>query len=649
MRFRHLRRFPVALVLAVLVACAGDAPPTDSGTVQSVSVAPPEATIAVGHVVVLEATVTVEGAASKAVAWSTASDEVEVDAEGAVLGVSAGEAVVRATSTADASKWGQATVTVVDVPSVPFTLAPGEAAAVVGGSLESIAPIVLGDGVRLVSDDVVVELTARDAGGVAVRVPVRDPVLRIPSSGLIDVTLSGLAAMGRATVWLLSDPILLGGPRSDSDGALNASLGIPAEASVGSHALVVTLEDADGVPRTLGVGVDVIDAGQPAVIALSIDQAEPTVTVGGSLQLTATVVSVNGADALVTWNASPTDVATVDAATGLVTGLDAGEATITVTSAADAQITDAVVLTVLPASAPDALSITTGGELGIFYPLGVAYAEVIDRFVDGHTATARISNGSVQNVARLAQGEDQLGFAAADVALAAFGATGVFEGSAPLDGLRTVAVAYSNAVHVLSTASAGIGALSDLEGKRVSLGRASSSTELDARAVLEANDVEVGEAVNHPLFGDALDALADGSIDAAFVVMAAGGAALSAFAEQVDLVLVPLDATEIAAVTSAEARFTPFTFTAGTYGLSADVGGVGVPQLLLALDQLDAGLIEAFVEALFEHIDLVKEASPTAAETTPEALLTAPVPLHRGTLNYLESIDLEVVLAPRSR
>ena len=60
------------------------------------------------------------------------------------------------------------------------------------------------------------------------------------------------------------------------------------------------------------------------------------------------------------------------------------------------------------------LSIATGGTGGVYYPVGGGYAQVIDQFVDGYSATVEATNASVDNVAFISRGEADLALALAD-------------------------------------------------------------------------------------------------------------------------------------------------------------------------------------------------------------------------------------------
>ena len=102
---------------------------------------------------------------------------------------------------------------------------------------------------------------------------------------------------------------------------------------------------------------------EDAIGGLEVSPATETLTVGATAQLTATATGVVGSpDTSVAWSSDDTDVATVDAVTGLVTAVDAGTATITATSNFDATITATAEITVAPPlTGADYLLDTTAG------------------------------------------------------------------------------------------------------------------------------------------------------------------------------------------------------------------------------------------------------------------------------------------------
>ena len=94
----------------------------------------------------------------------------------------------------------------------------------------------------------------------------------------------------------------------------------------------VTVSGKGTIEKTSGSG-DINDTGEitigVAVTGVTLDKTSAEITVGGTVTLKATVAPDNAANKKVTWDSSNKEVATVDE-NGVVTGLKAGDATITV-------------------------------------------------------------------------------------------------------------------------------------------------------------------------------------------------------------------------------------------------------------------------------------------------------------------------------
>jgi hypothetical protein len=88
----------------------------------------------------------------------------------------------------------------------------------------------------------------------------------------------------------------------------------------------------------------------PAVTAVEIAGGDREVTLGANVTLTAAVTAVGGAAATVTWSSSDTTVATIGAATGILTPVAAGTTEITATSTFDAARSDTITVTVVPSA-----------------------------------------------------------------------------------------------------------------------------------------------------------------------------------------------------------------------------------------------------------------------------------------------------------
>lgn len=292
------------------------------------------------------------------------------------------------------------------------------------------------------------------------------------------------------------------------------------------------------------------------------------------------------------------------------------------------------------------LSIATGGTGGVYYPVGGGYAELINRYMDGYTAVAEVTGASVENVRYISAGEADIAFALADTVYQAYTGTGTgaMEG-VHLPNLRSLGVAYSNTLHLVTLADSGITGLQDLVGRRVSVGAPGSGTEVSAQTLLTANGITYDDIEEQRLnFNETAAALRDGQIDAGFWSVGAPTSSILDLATTRDIVLIELTEEEIANALAAEPTFARTTVTAGTYpGVDEDVSTVGTPNVLVVAAEMDEQLAYDFLSVLYEHIDEIIAIHPSANETTPEnSLQASPIPLHPGAVRYYQDAGLEV-------
>jgi PKD repeat protein len=113
--------------------------------------------------------------------------------------------------------------------------------------------------------------------------------------------------------------------------------------TAGNYTVRLTVSDDRGTRHDATAGIAVLPA--PAVSEVSIDQGDTQIAEDATLQLTASVATVGGADRSVTWSSDAAHVASVSSA-GLVTAHSVGSTTITATSVFDDTKSDTVTITV---------------------------------------------------------------------------------------------------------------------------------------------------------------------------------------------------------------------------------------------------------------------------------------------------------------
>jgi TRAP transporter TAXI family solute receptor len=160
---------------------------------------------------------------------------------------------------------------------------------------------------------------------------------------------------------------------------------------------------------------------------------------------------------------------------------------------------------------PKKIVITTGGETGAYFQYARRYAAILAR--DGVTLEVRTSAGSLQNLERLAAGEAQVGFVQG-------GVVPPRDEGADDTPLLSLGSMYYEPVWVFYRGDRRIERLSELDGKFIAVGAPGSGVRQLALQMLAANDIPPGEKLL-PLAGmAAAEALAQGKVDAVFIIAA---------------------------------------------------------------------------------------------------------------------------------
>lgn len=282
------------------------------------------------------------------------------------------------------------------------------------------------------------------------------------------------------------------------------------------------------------------------------------------------------------------------------------------------------------------LSIGTGGTGGIYYPLGGAIASMLSTADPTRQYTAEVTGGSVENIARIAGGQVDLGFAIGTSARAAYDGNQNID---PVPALRVVAPLYPNVAHVLVRDAAGVGSVGDLGGRTVSVGAAGSGTEQFSRHLLQAYDLDYDDIDERFLsFSESSAALRDGAIDAAILSVGYPAAAVLEATTNAAVRLVPIAASDATRLRGMYPFYTVVTIPAGTYaGLDTEVPTVAVMNWMVGLESLDDGSVTALLDALRDRRDALVRVNEIARQIDLGALADAPIPLHPAAERWLQA------------
>src|SRR5690242_8227065 len=217
------------------------------------------------------------------------------------------------------------------------------------------------------------------------------------------------------------------------------------------------------------------------------------------------------------------------------------------------------------ASAETFINVLTGGTSGVYYPLGVALANVIGKSMPNVKTSVQATKASVENLNLLEAGRGEIAFTLGDSLSDAWKGNAEAGFKQPLKKLRGIAAIYPNYIQIVARADSGIKTMADLKGKKVSVGAPKSGTELNARAIFKAGGIEYKDfaKVEYLPFGESVELMKNRQIDVTLQSAGLGVSALRDLATAVDVVVVPIP-PEIIKKTN-DPAYIPAMIPANTY------------------------------------------------------------------------------------
>ncbi|MGB4136119.1 MAG: TAXI family TRAP transporter solute-binding subunit [Microbacterium sp.] len=281
--------------------------------------------------------------------------------------------------------------------------------------------------------------------------------------------------------------------------------------------------------------------------------------------------------------------------------------------------------------------IAGGGTTGVYYSYGREIAAAL-RGDPGVEVQVAETKGSVDNLQRIGAGEAVLGFTQSDAAADAVAGIGDFDAPLPI---RAVARLYDEYVHVVVRAESDIDGISELVGRRISLGAEGSGVSVVARRVLEAADVPLGAVQNSALgLGDSIAALEDSRIEAFFWVGGVPTPGIEQLAVSIPIRLLSIDTEVVERANAAHAGVYRISdFPVGAYGRSAPTMTMTVPNYLVtSADVPDRVVRDALASLFAARGEIAREAPAAALLDRRLAIFTDPIPLHPGAEQYYRGV-----------
>jgi uncharacterized protein len=276
---------------------------------------------------------------------------------------------------------------------------------------------------------------------------------------------------------------------------------------------------------------------------------------------------------------------------------------------------------------PRQIRIATGSPTAVYHAVGTALAGILEEELPGADATVLVTAASAENVEMVRGDRAEIGFTQADILV-------------PEPRVAALARVYDDLLHLVVRADSRIERLSDLRGRRVSVGAPGSGTEVTVRRLLSVADMADTDTVRQERLNldDSLRALDAGDIDAFFF---SGGLPVKGI-EQLSL----RAATRIGDLAE---WADPLRAVHGEVYVVRDVprsayhlppvSTIAVPNLMVVPMSMAEDLAFDLARLLMERRDVLAAAHPAAERLDiRSAIATLPVPLHAGAARYFRSV-----------
>ncbi|HRD78629.1 MAG TPA: TAXI family TRAP transporter solute-binding subunit [Hyphomicrobiaceae bacterium] len=300
--------------------------------------------------------------------------------------------------------------------------------------------------------------------------------------------------------------------------------------------------------------------------------------------------------------------------------------------------------------------IGTGGAGGTYFPIGGLIANAISAppgstpcdkggscGVPGLVAIAQSSNASVANVTAVESGQIESGLASADIVFQAYNGLAKFDKK--FAKLRVIANLFPEHMHLVLPKGAKLGSIKELKGKRVGIFQAGSGTQVVVLELLKLYGItkaDIQAAELNPQ--QSADRLADGQLDAFFIVGGMPLAAISQLAATKGIELYSFSDEERATFLKAVPYYYAADIPAKSYeGVGYVAKSVAVGAQWVVSSSVDEKLVYDITAALWNgNSRKLFDAGHSQAKniTLENALKAVGTPIHPGAAKYYKEKGL---------
>jgi len=285
------------------------------------------------------------------------------------------------------------------------------------------------------------------------------------------------------------------------------------------------------------------------------------------------------------------------------------------------------------------LKMMTGPMGGVWYPLGGAMADALQKEIPGATLSV-MPGGGIANVEALETGKCDICFS-----ISSSGVDGVL-GMPPfkkkMENMRQLANLYPQYFQMVVAEASGIKSVADMKGKALSCDRKGLTGELLTQQVLQIYGLSYSDMakVHHVGYSDGVSLMKDGHAHALSLITTIPSSAVIDLAADRKIRLLSLPEDKVIALQKINSGNLRRVIPKGTYpGVDYDVVGVGAFTHLIISAKLPDDLVYKITKTLATNLprfaDVVKDMKGVGPK---DLALDLGIPYHPGALKYYKEI-----------
>ena len=285
------------------------------------------------------------------------------------------------------------------------------------------------------------------------------------------------------------------------------------------------------------------------------------------------------------------------------------------------------------------LKIMTGPMGGVWYPLGGAIADAIQKQVPGVTL-AVMPGGGIGNVEALEMAKCDIAFS--NSCSAVDGLLGRPPFKKKVENLRQLANLYPQYFQMVVGEGSGIKSVADLKGKVLTCDRKGLTGEQLTELILQAYGLGYKDLakVHHVSYSDGVALVKDGHAQALFLISTIPASSILDLAADRKIRLLSIPEDKIAALQKINSGFLRRVIPKGTYpGVDYEVQSVGAFTHLVISAKLPYDLVYRITKILADNLSRFGEVVKDMKGVTPKDLaFDVGIPYHPGALKYFKEI-----------